>query len=231
MSMKIGIVVATKEEMSPFFEVFGQNDQSFSAVNGSYEAFKWDLKKHNSAIYLVQSGFGEIAATSSVQYLISEYGVNMVINYGVVGGLDDGCSVGKIGYVERAVHYDFDISANGHYAQGEYPGKGVFLRPEKDAIPQPTLKYYGLSEFVCASADKFVAAGEPKRKLKRDFGADICEMEAAGIIITCNRNSVPVTLIKAVSDGVNEDSEAFKKNVQDASFKCVKIIHKILCNA
>ena len=227
--MKIGIIVATKEEMNPFFEVFGQNDQSFSAVNGSYEVFKWD--RHNFAIYLIQSGFGEIAATSSTQYLISEYGVNMMINYGVVGGLDDGHSVGKVGYVERVVHYDFDISANGHYVQGEYPSKGVFLRPEKDAIQQPTLKYYGLPGFVCASADKFVAAGEPKRKLKRDFGADICEMEAAGIVITCNRDSIPVTLIKAVSDGVNEDSDAFKKNVHDASLKCVELIHKILCSA
>lgn len=226
--MKIGIIVATKAERKPFIDIFGEPSWVYPDKGyGACEVLKWKIDK-NSSIHLICSGFGEIAAASSTQYLVDRHQVDMIVNYGVVGGLDEITQVGKIGYVSRAVHYDFDISASGHYAVGEYPGKGIYLRPKHDAIPQAIMKRYGLSEFTCASADKFVRAGESKKRLHKEFGADICEMEAAGIIITCNRNDVPVTLIKAVSDGVNEDSEAFDRNVYSSSLKCVNFIYEII---
>ena len=37
---------------------------------------------------------------------------------------------------------------------------------------------------VCASGDKFIADSEQKIKVHEMFDADICEMEAAGIVLT-----------------------------------------------
>ena len=93
-----------------------------------------------------------------------------------------------------------------------------FIKAEMDKYP----------EFICASADKFVDAGEPKRKLRTEFGADICEMEAAAIVITCNRNGIPCSFIKAVSDGVDEGSEAFDLNVTSAAKACVEALVQFL---
>lgn len=227
--MRLGIVVATKEERKPFVEVFGEPPIKYPKETG-YEVFRWDLEQ-GSALYLIQSGFGEISATSSTQYLIDKFRVESIINYGVVGGLKDCYSVGRLGFVKEVIHYDFDISVGGRYIPGEYPEKGRYLRPYKEAIPEGMLKHHGLTEFICASGDKFIGAGEPKKKLNREFGAEICEMEAAGILITCNRNRIPVTFIKAISDGVNEDTEAFDKNVYQASLKCVNFLHKIIVGA
>ena len=53
-------------------------------------------------------------------------------------------------------------------------------------------------------------------------------MEAAGVLFTCNRNNTPVTLIKAVSDGMDEDSDAFDCNVYRASLSCVKVIESFV---
>ena len=223
--MKIGIIVATEEERRPFYKVFGAPSVEYPYTNG-YEVARWE--QHNSSIYLIQSSFGEIAAASATQYLIDKFEVEKLINYGAVGGLSYGYYVGRIGFVREVVHYGFAVSVNGRYAVGEYPHKGVYLRPYKDAIPNDILKEYGLSRLICASADKFVGSGEPKRKLRKDFGADICDMEAAGIIITCNRNEIPVTSIKAVSDNVSEDTKAFKENVFDVSLKCVNLIYNVL---
>lgn len=43
-----------------------------------------------------------------------------------------------------------------------------------------------------ASGDVFVTKNDDKHRLAKEFGADICEMELAGIAIACERNNVPL---------------------------------------
>lgn len=222
--MKIGVVVATKDELKPFIEIFGDPEISFEDV--AYQVFRWYLGVGNY-LYLILSGPGEIAAASSTQYLIDHYKVSGIINYGVAGGLSDEYSAGFVGIVERVVHTDFDISLSGVHVVGQYPhSESPYIYPSKPFIKDELTKEY--NKLTCASADKFVGGGEPKARLRREFGADICEMEAAGIIITCNRNNIPVTFIKAVSDGANEDAEAFDNNVHQAAKLCVYLIATFL---
>ena len=218
--MKIGVIVATKREHKAFFEVFGQPTLPRLGIN-QFDVALWKLAP-NKYVYLILGGLGEIASASSTQYLIDTFDVDVVINYGVVGGLAEEHHARKVGIVEAVVHYGFDISFGSNYKVGEYPHQGVFLKPVRDAIPASFTK--NLDRFVCASADIVVGGGEPKRKLREQFGADICEMEAAGILLTCNRNDIPCTLIKAISDGVDEDVEAFEQHVHAASRACVEII-------
>ena len=49
-------------------------------------------------------GPGEIAAASGTQFLISEYHVDIVMNFGVVGGLTEEMSKTKVCIVEKVVH-------------------------------------------------------------------------------------------------------------------------------
>ena len=220
-TMKIGIIVATRTELDPFIHVFGPPPVSFARSHG-FTVMKWTYGS-KKAIFLIVSGVGEIASAMSTQYLIDNYQVDGVINYGVAGGLHQTHSAGKLGIVKSLIHTDFDITLSGKHVIGEYPdGVGPFISPKFSFISDELTK--DLSRFVCASADKFVGGGEPKERLRREFGADICEMEAAGVLMACNRNGTPVTLVKAVSDGVDEDSEAFDCNVYRASLSCVKLI-------
>ena len=223
--MKIGIVVATKVEKNAFFEVFGE--PNFSQIGKIFDVSMWYFGI-NRQMYLITSGVGEIAAAMSTQYLIDKHDVDVVLNYGVAGSLTEEHSAKKVGIVKQVVHYDFDITCGSHYSIGEYPGEGRFLEPIGSSLSDTLLKRVKLDEFVCASADKIVAGGEPKRMLREEYGADICEMEAAGILRTCNRNSKPCIMIKAISDGVDEDSEAFDKYVDEASLNCVKVIAAII---
>lgn len=222
--MKIGIVVATKTERKPFFEIFGQPDMCHLGLN-SYDVSMWRLSSEKF-VYLILSGLGEINAAISTQYLIDTFDVDKIINYGVVGGLSEQQPAMKIGIVQKIVHYGFDISFGSNYKVGEYPEIGIFHIPNHYAIPESATT--DLPKFTCASADIIVGGGEPKRKLHQEFGADICEMEAAGIVITCNRNNIPCSFIKAISDGVDEDVEAFDQYVHDASKACAKLIAKLI---
>ena len=220
--MTIGIIVATKAELEPFFDVFGEPVFRFPNYSG-FEVMRWDYGSEKP-IYLILGGVGELASAASAQYLIDHFGVDGIINYGVAGGLSTSHSAGLVGIVERVVHTDFDISLSGKHVVGEYlnSATGPYIYPAINFVPDELTEEY--AKLTCASADKFIGAGEPKERLRREFNADICEMEAAGIIITCNRNNVPVTFVKAVSDGVDEDSEAFENNVYKASKSCVYLI-------
>lgn len=219
----IGIIVASEAELSPFFSIFGTPSEAYDYAG--YTTYAYD--KPEAKLYLVKSGYGEIAAAAATQYMISRFNVAKIINYGVVGGLRDDLVNMQIGVVKKVVHYGFDLSGGGKYPVGRYPNQeDLFISPREDALDIPISME--LSEFICASADKFVYGGKPKRQLREDFGADICEMEAAGVVLTCNKNGIPCTLIKAVSDGVDEDEEAFEKNVDEASRRCVELIRVLL---
>ena len=224
LSGTIGIIVAIEKEKQAFLEKFGEPDIIYDDASG-YEVCTW-LDKGHCRIYLLLSGYGEIAAAAATQYLIDEYRVDCIINYGTVWGLCEDYSVQKVGFIKKIVHYGFDLSA-GEYPVGRYPNQeSLFISPREEALSQESLG--GLLEFTCASADKFVGPGEPKRRLRKEFWADICDMESAGIVITCNRNRIPCSFIKAVSDGVNEGGEAFEQNVTSAAKACVEVIARYI---
>ncbi len=223
MKRKVGIVVAVTEEQAPFLKVFGMPSHFYK--DDCYDIVSWN--KYRDEIYLIKSGYGEIAAASATQHLIDKFDVEQIINYGVVGGLSEDLRVGDIGIVRKVVHYGFDVSATGKYPVGRYPKHNdLFFMPKKNAFTEDIMHLY--KEFVCASADKFVEGREAKMQLRRDYGADICEMESAGIIITCNRNNIPCSFLKIVSDSINEGNEAFNKNVNNVSTLCVNELAKIL---
>ena len=222
---RIGVIVASEAELDAFVNVFGPIDSSNKCFG--YWVYIYNYPDQMTTIYLTLSGYGEIAAAATTQYLISNFGVTEIINYGVAGALKDDLFPMDIGIVKKAVHYGLDLSGGGKYPVGRYSNQDdLYLRPKIEALRMPAA--VKLRRFVCASADKFVYGGEPKRQLAKDFGADICEMEAAGIILTCNKNYMPCSLIKAISDGVDEDEEAFDLNVYAASTECAKLLYRLL---
>ena len=65
--------------------------------------------------------------------------------------------------------------------------------------------------------------------LVSSFGADICEMESAGIVLTALRNNKKTLILKLVSDNADEDSNVdFFESVKKGTAECAKIITKIL---
>ena len=84
----------------------------------------------------------------------------------------------------------------------------------------------GLKEVVCASADKFVADEGKKQHLNETYGAEICEMESAGVLLTCLHAGVPCLILKAVSDGKG-GAEEFTKMVNESARECAKIVTEV----
>ena len=84
-----------------------------------------------------------------------------------------------------------------------------------------------LPEVICASADKFVAESDEKRALRETYGASVCEMESAGVLLTCKNAGVPCLIVKAVSDGEG-GAEDYVKLARRAAGQYAGLITKLL---
>ncbi len=220
----IGLVVAV--EIDTVIEKYGVPIKE-EKIN-AYNVLTYKLER-NATLYVVHCGAGEIAAAAATQFLISRLNCEMIVNFGIVGGLTKEMSVEKICIVEKVVHYDFDVSSFGDGSKvGEYEGFGVYLPATKMFIDKALEIEPSLKKVVCASGDKFVEGYKSKRKLHKQFSADICEMEAAGIALTCLRNSVPFLMIKCVSDGAKGGSNEFNLNFNKAASICLNLTDKII---
>ena len=220
---QIGLLVAV--EMDAVLARYGVPQEKLS-VDG-FEVLRYENEAYT--IYAVNAGAGEIAAAAAAQLLISVFRVDLVVNFGVVGGLTKEMAMARSCVVESVVHCDYDVSdwqdvEPGRYMQ--YPTPYIPSAPElieRACAIEPSLR-----RVICASADKFVGSEEKKRALHERWGADICEMEAAGIVLTCARKGVPCLLIKTVSDGISGGAEEFNRELDRSAGLCLEVVDKII---
>ena len=221
----IGMIVSV--EIDAALNEFGvpSEDLKFSG----YTIYKYKLGNDN--LFVIHSGAGEIPAAMTTQFLISKFNVDLIVNFGVVGGLTHEMKLARTCIVESVIHYDFDTSEVDGCEIGRYLGYPTAYIPttvnlvNKAIEIEPTLK-----RVICASADKFIARGEKKEELHNIYKADICEMEAAGIVLTCNKNEIPCLLIKTVSDSITGGASEFKKSINESAKIYIEITRKILNN-
>lgn len=223
MKKKIGLVVAI--EMDAVLSKYGIPHKTIDHTGYSVAAYEND----RYTLYAVNSGPGEIAAAMTTQFLISTYEVDTIVNFGVVGSLTEDIKTADICLVEKIVHYDFDVTRWLNLAKAQYPGyDSFFLSPTDEFLEIAKKIAPNIRSVVCASADKFVDSEADKRALHDEYGADICEMESAGILLTCHRNNVPCLFIKAVSDGLTGGSKEFLKELERVSNLCIELVDKVI---
>lgn len=221
---KIGMIVAV--EIQSVLDKFGARLTEQKNKAG-YLVLEYSTEQYQ--LVIVSCGAGEIAAASGTQFLISEYHVDMIINFGIVGGLMEEMSKTKVCIVEKVVHYDFDTSTVDNVEVGRYLDYTDIYIPTSSQLLQKAIEVNPkLLPVICASGDKFIADPEQKAELHRKFGAQICEMEAAGIVLTCNRNEVPCMMIKIVSDGITGGVEEFLETKDEAAMICLEIANQIV---
>ena len=220
---KIGVVIAV--EIDAFEKKYGKPDEII--IIHHQEVMKYITDKYE--LYAVHSGAGEIAAASTTQLLISEFNVDAIFNFGVVGGLTEEISEHRLCVVQNVVHYDFDTSEVDECEVGRYLNyPTIYLPTDQNLLKKAIEIAPELMQVTCASGDKFIASTEKKKELQQKFHVDICEMEAAGIVLTCNRNEIPCLLIKMVADGIADGAEEFLKEKQKSSEKCLDVFEQVV---
>lgn len=197
-------------------------------LNKKFHIYQALTSKHE--IYIMRTNVGEIDAAISTQFLIDQYDVKIIINYGVVGLINLNLNPNNLFIVNKVAHYDIDTSLIDKIEVGRYFEFDDVYIPVNYYFTKELAKTLNLVEVICASGDKFIASENDKNNLIKNFKADICEMELAGIALTCYRNDVQLISIKGASDycSINEYSDQKVKEVSEVlTSKIIELLNLI----
>ena len=221
--MKIGLLIAIGREMEAFLA--SGEERTKETVAGK-TVYRTVMEGHE--IYAVQSGCGEIDASAATMLLIVRYGCEIIVNFGVAGALEADLKVEDLFVVEKAWHYDFDVSALDQPKIGQYfEYADEFIPLDAGLVKLVSEKFPGIRKVAAASADKFVVDREKILQLRFARGW-VGEMESAGIARVCERSGVKCLSIKCISDPFDGDGGDFETNVRSSAKKAFAAIREVL---
>ena len=220
---KFGIIIAV--EFDELSKIYGIDKIE---KKGCYKVFQ--IEEGNNQLIFIASGPGEIQAAAATQYMIDNYEPDMLINFGLAGGLTGTMKVKDMCIVKSVVHTDYNVSlyekseednlskSNGGIKPGQYPG----LKGEKILLDQKLAKRFyielekiseaGTASMVsCASQDRIVISEEKRQGLGKAWECQICDMELAGIGLVALKNKVPLVSVKVVSDTVGDGYDSLEE--------------------
>ena len=199
MEYKVGIIGAMDEEVEILINKM-KNKKTVEKAGMTY--YVGELSSKN--VIVVKCGIGKINATVCSQILISEFGVNVIINSGVAGALDNNLNIGDIVISKDTLNHDMDTTAFGD----EY---GMIPRMEESIFKGDTRlidlalevgKKHNINVVPgrVVSGDQFIASKEKKDWLVEQFNGTCAEMEGVAIGQTSYLNNIPFLILRAISD-------------------------------
>jgi len=232
----IGIIGAMENEISLLCETMGNFK---TEKNGIFEFFTGKI--NNKDVTVLKCGIGKVNAAVGCALLIQKFNPHCVINTGSAGGVINTQKVGDAIISTGLVYHDVDVTAF-NYLPGQLPGQPqIFSVDEKlikiaeDAVDELKKEKLLPETFdhcrgLIGSGDIFMH--EPERivavkKLFPDLAA--VEMEGAAIAHCCRLFSVPVLVIRALSDIAGTESPiSFDEFLPIAAKHSAQIVMRIV---
>jgi len=226
--IKVGMIVAV--ETDAIFSKY-KDIKKLDAPKG-FNVYEHNDEKYQ--LFIMHCGMGTVLAAAGTQYLIDNFNVDVIVDFGVVGGLTPSMSVEKLVIVDRVVHYRYDCSEFMDLKVGQVDGHdSIYLYTDEALLNKALNIVPNLKKATIASGDKFVSTAQEKAYIHETFDCDICDMESSGIVLVCEANNKPCLLFKAVSDGLSGGANEFWKELVNVSLKCLDITDQVInqiCN-
>ena len=214
----IGFVVALQQEAKTVLEKTKAVEKT--AKNGK-KIYFGDINGKNFA--LIVCGIGKVNAALSTQFLLDNYPVDFVINFGSVGGIKEKTQALKYYAVDKCCQYDFDLSALDNVPVGYIQDYGtVYFYPKTDKLK--FLPLVGL-----ATSDRFT---EKKADISTisDLKCEIFDMEGGAVAQVCTANGKTFYIFKGVTDvhGSGNDKNTFYENLNKVCAGFYPVLAKLL---
>lgn len=148
---------------------------------------------YGKEVALCICGIGKVNAALGTQVLVSKFGIDKILNFGVAGGLNKNTKLCQVYQIAAAVQFDFDLTAINGTKMGtldEYKENYLGTNHFKAAFPKMKL----------GTADRFNDSHDDFLLLTEELGADIRDMEGAAVVQASYCAELPVYLVKAISD-------------------------------
>lgn len=202
--MKIGILGAMEEEITPLLEILKDYKEIKYANNSYYLA---NFGQHE--LILAYSKIGKVNSTLSAAVMIEKFGAQVLLFTGVAGALKS-LKIGDLLVATKLCQYDLDITAFGH-PLGFVPGNEIFIKTDEklNELAKQVANELGkkLAFGTIATGDEFICDESKKSKIVQVFDAEACEMEGASVALVCDALKIPCFVLRAMSDEAGEKAE------------------------
>ncbi len=228
----IGIIVAMDEECEEIQRLM-TNIQTKQIYNLNFIIGKINEKN----CILTKSGVGKVNAARTIQIMIDNFDLDMVINVGAAGAINYLLNIGDVVIANHVLQHDFDITAFGH-SKGYITGVGDKIYCDKNLVTEfenliknSEERIYNIKTGIVASGDIFCTEVTMKDKINAKFNADVVDMECASVAQVCYLDNIPFASVRCISDIPNgSNDKTFDENLKLASKRCAKILYEFCKN-
>lgn len=215
----IGIVIALYSESKALLSKVEQLNEIKIADKTAYIC-----KIDNNDAVIIISGIGKVNAALSTQLLIDKYAPEFILNFGTCGGMNSSVKVLEYYAVDKCCQFDFDLSK-----LDDVP-IGYIQDYDTVHFPLETKGLEFLQKASLASADHFICSDEDVFVINNAVNCSVGDMEGGAIAQVCTSNSVPLYIIKGISDvhGNGTAQEQFFANLKQVGESFPAVIIKAI---
>ncbi|PSM51589.1 multifunctional 5'-methylthioadenosine / S-adenosylhomocysteine nucleosidase / 6-amino-6-deoxyfutalosine hydrolase [Campylobacter blaseri] len=226
--MKIAVLGAMPEEIKPLLEKL--QTKKIKYANNTF--YLTNYKNHE--IIIAYSKIGKVNSSLSATIMIEKFKAEILLFTGVAGALDENLKIGDMFYAKSLVQHDVDLTAFGH-PFGYISESEHFYFADKNLIKiaENTAKKLDikLHSGIIASGDQFISDEDKKNWIKKEFNADVVEMEGASVACVCSSLNIPFFILRAISDEAGKKAEFdFEKFVIESAEKSAIFVLKMIEN-
>lgn len=217
----IGIIVAEEKELLEVKKIM--NNVKEKCI---YEKIFYIGNIEEKEVILVKSNVGKVNSARVTQILIDNFDIELVINVGTAGSIDNSLEIGDVVVATELVQYDFDVTPFGRKL-GEIENVGESIK-----VDEKLLKLFdniNVRKGIIASGDKFIVNREDKDNIRNMFNALAIEMEGASIAQVCFLDKIPFLVIRSITDKLDGSSKVdFEKFLESSSKVVANILKELL---
>ena len=201
----IGAVIAMDSEAEALL-----SQMEIEGISSLFGKPVYTGKAFGKDVLLVVCGVGKVNAAAGACAAIQK-GADVILNFGVAGGLNDRTEVSELYAIDKAVQYDFDCTQLNNSKVGTLDGE------TENFLPLSVPEKFDFPRRALGTGDRFNDS-PTDHALLLELGCDIREMECGAIAQVCKYAGVPCISVKGISDvyGTGSTTEQFKKNLKYA---------------
>lgn len=190
----IGVIIAMECEADILLR-----DMEITACKTHCGKPVYEGKAYGRELVLIVCGVGKVNAACGAQMAIDLYHAQILVNFGVAGGIGANTEIGGVYQIEKAVQYDFDLAGLNGTKIGtlnEFSENYITLAACPGLLPLRLL----------ATADRFNDNRDDYLLIKDYMEADIRDMEGGAIAQAAVHAGVPFYAWKTISDKAGNTS-------------------------
>lgn len=222
------IITAMQEEADLIVKRFNlkeiEKKNNITIYEWLRESDDWEDK-----IVLALAWIGKIQAAIAMTHILENYIPDKIINIWIAWNLNNtDAKIGDVFLPNTFVQHDMYLPFDWEHL--DYAKKAIFL---EYAIWEnlDLNKFWLVLNWVCLTWDQFIDDEEKVIKLREEYGADICEMEAFAVLSVARQYNLldKCVVIKAISDWADDDARwAHMDNLEFAMGNSVDVLELVL---